>query len=140
MSYEPTNWKTGDVVTSAKLNKLENGVANASGGGDEKEFLINVLYNENDQPIGVDKTLTQIAEAIEAEKILALYANHEFFDKIYKYSYLTDSSGNIITVSFFTFDIIDLNNYAQIKFYGYDITNDGLSALDPVTKKINYTT
>lgn len=28
MSYEPTNWKTGDVVTSAKLNKLENGVAN----------------------------------------------------------------------------------------------------------------
>ena len=28
MSYEPTNWKTGDVVTSAKLNKLENAVAN----------------------------------------------------------------------------------------------------------------
>ena len=30
MSYEPTNWKSGDVVTSAKLNKLEQGV---SGGG-----------------------------------------------------------------------------------------------------------
>lgn len=29
MSYEPTNWKTGDVVTSAKLNKLETGVATA---------------------------------------------------------------------------------------------------------------
>ena len=28
MSYEPTNWKSGDVVTSAKLNKLENAVAN----------------------------------------------------------------------------------------------------------------
>lgn len=27
MSYEPTNWKAGDVVTSAKLNKLEQGVA-----------------------------------------------------------------------------------------------------------------
>lgn len=26
MSYEPTNWKTGDVVTSAKLNKIEGGV------------------------------------------------------------------------------------------------------------------
>ena len=33
MSYEPTNWKTGDVVTSAKLNKLEEGVAEASSGG-----------------------------------------------------------------------------------------------------------
>ncbi len=31
MSYEPTNWKTGDVVTSAKLNKLEQGVADAGG-------------------------------------------------------------------------------------------------------------
>lgn len=28
MAYEPTNWKSGDVVTSAKLNKLEQGVAN----------------------------------------------------------------------------------------------------------------
>lgn len=32
MSYEPTNWKSGDVVTSAKLNKLEQGVADACGG------------------------------------------------------------------------------------------------------------
>ena len=30
MSYEPTNWKSGDVVTSAKLNKLEQGVAAGS--------------------------------------------------------------------------------------------------------------
>lgn len=30
MPYEPTNWKSGDVVTSAKLNKIEAGIA--SGG------------------------------------------------------------------------------------------------------------
>lgn len=29
MSYEPTTWKSGDVVTSAKLNKMEQGIANA---------------------------------------------------------------------------------------------------------------
>jgi len=23
MSYEPTNWKNGDVITAQKLNKLE---------------------------------------------------------------------------------------------------------------------
>lgn len=32
MAYEPTNWKTGDVVTSAKLNKLEQAVAGGGGG------------------------------------------------------------------------------------------------------------
>ena len=31
MEYEPTNWKSGDIITSAKLNKLENGVAGAGG-------------------------------------------------------------------------------------------------------------
>ena len=29
MSYEPTNWKTGDVVTSTKLNHMEQGIAAA---------------------------------------------------------------------------------------------------------------
>ena len=27
MAYEPTDWKTGDVVTSTKLNKIEQGIA-----------------------------------------------------------------------------------------------------------------
>ncbi len=27
MSYEPTNWKNGDIITAQKLNKLEQGVA-----------------------------------------------------------------------------------------------------------------
>ena len=29
MGYTPTTWTTGDTVTATKLNKLENGVANA---------------------------------------------------------------------------------------------------------------
>ena len=32
MSYEPTNWKDGDLVTSAKLNKIEQGIAASSSG------------------------------------------------------------------------------------------------------------
>ena len=31
MSYTPTNWKAGDTVTSAKLNKMEQGIADAGG-------------------------------------------------------------------------------------------------------------
>lgn len=29
-TYDPTNWKTGDVITAMKLNNMENGIANAS--------------------------------------------------------------------------------------------------------------
>ena len=33
MSYTPTNWSSGDIVTAEKLNKLEQGVAESSSGG-----------------------------------------------------------------------------------------------------------
>lgn len=45
MSYTPTEWKTGDVVTSAKLNKLEQGVADAGGGG---ALVVEFTYNASD--------------------------------------------------------------------------------------------
>lgn len=32
MSYIKTNWKSGDVVTSEKLNKIENGIVSANKG------------------------------------------------------------------------------------------------------------
>ena len=31
MSYEKNIWKTGDVITSTKLNRMEDGIANAGG-------------------------------------------------------------------------------------------------------------
>lgn len=59
MSYEPTNWKTGDVVTSAKLNKLENAVA--SGGSVLK---LNFTVDNDAGTITIDKTFAEIKEAI----------------------------------------------------------------------------
>lgn len=54
MSYEPTNWKSGDTVTSAKLNKMEQGIANAGG----------VLFVGIDmQTMTLDKTYAEIASA-----------------------------------------------------------------------------
>lgn len=57
MSYEPTNWKTGDVVTSAKLNKLEEGVA----AGDGMVATI-TIDTEN---ISVSKTYDELVSAWE---------------------------------------------------------------------------
>ena len=52
MSYIPTTWKSGDVVTSEKLNKLENGVA---GGG---VLIVNVDDNST-----FDKTWQEIYDS-----------------------------------------------------------------------------
>ena len=41
MSYTPTEWKTGDIVTSTKLNKLEQGVANAGA------LVVNISVTDN---------------------------------------------------------------------------------------------
>ena len=54
MSYEPTNWQAGDTVTSAKLNKLEQGVASTNGGG--------ILIVHEDSGI-LDKTWAELFAA-----------------------------------------------------------------------------
>ena len=67
MSYEPTNWKTGDVVTSAKLNKLENGVADAGG-----VLLVNAVDHEDITKLVLDQTYNTIREAILAGKVVII--------------------------------------------------------------------
>lgn len=57
MSYTPTEWKTGDIVTSTKLNKLEQGVASAGGGG------VLVVNKDKTPPFALDKTWQEIYDA-----------------------------------------------------------------------------
>ena len=57
MSYTPTEWKSGDTITSTKLNKMEQGIAaGGSGGG--------VLVVGIDATTGaLDKTWQEIYDA-----------------------------------------------------------------------------
>ena len=68
MSYEPTTWKAGDKVTSAKLNKMEQGIANS-------DFLV-VEYTNNYMTGEhvVNKTWQEIYDAFP--KVI-LYEIHE---------------------------------------------------------------
>ena len=59
MAYEPTSWKSGDVVTSAKLNKLEQGVANAI-------VVANFIYDEGEDSWSCDMTAAELTAAMEA--------------------------------------------------------------------------
>lgn len=74
MAYEPTNWKAGDVVTSAKLNKLEQGVAGAGGTGGV--FIVH--RTESSEEFRLDKTWLEILSALTAEQLVAVcYATND---------------------------------------------------------------
>ena len=69
MSYVPTNWKSGDVVTSAKLNKMEQGIADSSGdssGGSVE--IIEASYTDNGMILG--KTAKEIADLMKSGKLV----------------------------------------------------------------------
>ena len=62
MSYDPTVWKSGDTITSAKLNKLEQGVADAQGGGGGGGGM--VVKISGSDTLTMDKTFGEIMTAV----------------------------------------------------------------------------
>ena len=60
MSYTPTNWKADDTVTSAKLNKIEQGIASAMNSGNI--LIVNVRSDYEGNAI-LDKTWEEIRDA-----------------------------------------------------------------------------
>lgn len=68
MSYEPTQWSAGDTVTSAKLNKIEQGIA-ANG----EILLVHTTLNGDNLPT-LDKTWQEIHDA---DICYIIYRNNE---------------------------------------------------------------
>ena len=58
MSYTPTEWKAGDTVTSAKLNKIEQGIAAGSG-----ILIAHVGIKSGENFPTLDKTWQEIHDA-----------------------------------------------------------------------------
>ena len=58
MSYTPTTWQSGDVITSTKLNKLEQGVANSA------NVLIATMSYSNSTYV-LDKTFEEMYTSLE---------------------------------------------------------------------------
>lgn len=68
MAYEPTNWQAGDVVTSAKLNKMEQGIASGANilvAHAMQEVVDNESSGEEASPtvLKLDKTAREILDA-----------------------------------------------------------------------------
>jgi len=72
MSYTPTTWTTGDTITASALNKIENGIADAGGGGSSWDAIIRLTHS-NDDTEDIPSTITpSIVEGTYA----GLYAKH----------------------------------------------------------------
>lgn len=63
--YTATNWQDGDVITAAKLNKLEDGLKSV----ECKVFAVRVSYDEGYTP---DKTFAEV-QALLSEGYIPLY-------------------------------------------------------------------
>lgn len=104
MAYEPTNWKTGDVVTSAKLNKLEQGVAAGSGA------LVNigVTVDEQAEVATLQKTGQEILDYVSAGLIPYIDFGYTYEEVSFHFTALfrnyatePDSSATVLHVLFF---------------------------------------
>lgn len=85
MSYEPTNWKSGDKVTSTKLNKIENGIQ----GNDEEITSIKEDLNVLLAPIDLFDPETGIGQTGQYLTSTGAFANSEVWS-ITKYIPLSD--------------------------------------------------
>lgn len=61
MSYEPTVWAAGDVVTATKMNKIEQGISENSGGSNG--LVVNI--EEDDGALILSERFSTIADCVE---------------------------------------------------------------------------
>ena len=64
MTYEKTNWITGDIITAEKLNKIENGIEDASGGSGSSPLIVNLNLDKDHMIYSLDRTWRDIHTAL----------------------------------------------------------------------------
>lgn len=76
MAYTPTEWETGDVITAAKLNNIENGiVVNEEAIDDNAPMIATLTYAgaPDDAPV-LSVTVDALYSAVSAHKAVQVYA------------------------------------------------------------------
>ncbi len=82
MSYEPTTWETGDTITANKLNKMENGIADAN---DLAPLLVTVTVTTEDNTTyhTANKTFNEVNTAFSAGRMVVFTEIREYTDDGY---------------------------------------------------------
>lgn len=148
MAYTPTTWNTGDDVTATKLNKLENGVANAGSGGSAVVQLSTTGYATTSHCYGhivygiydaqysrwvierdnYDYWIGIYGFANEAPKIIPLYLTIIPNDNIGLF-FIADSNASVTTTGNIASESALYFNYGSLVSDAYRITGDGSISL-----------
>lgn len=108
MSYTPTEWKTGDVVTSEKLNKVENGLAAIP----DSEDTLTVIVRVNPTAEILGTLEDAIDESTHGTRLQPeVISCSKTLDEIYS----AVSEGKCVTVM-----ILEEHNFASVDYIGYD--------------------
>lgn len=97
MAYEPTVWKSGDLVTATKLNKMEQGIAGSGGG---------VLCVRDDTNGTLNKTFGEIVTALENGTFVYIKADgfltyiNSWFTSTCQLDCFSVDNGNIYKVTY----------------------------------------
>ena len=129
MSYTKTTWKTGDVITAEKLNKIEDQVAAneeaiSSAGGGDSVFIVNIDAEGSGGTITAtaDKTRQEMSAAVEAEKPIIIRLTR---------NYPTQQSSTI-------FEMTPQAIWAAPpEAGGYEFSAEKILQIDGTSKKIN---
>ena len=92
MSYIPTEWQTGDIVTAEKLNNMESGISAASASGGGGAFIVHAQLALVDDAISITVTesLDDIFDAIQNEQFVYMICLNVYGYPAYLY--LTSSA------------------------------------------------
>ena len=113
MSYTPNTWTTGDTITATKLNNIEQGIANAGGGG---AMIVTSTYDGDTDKWVLDKTAQEIYDAF--------MGGTPVYIKV-QYGTTSDYSGNV-----FMCPLVWIANYNytnDIKFYASKADMNGIA-------------
>lgn len=107
MSYEKQTWQTGDVVTSAKLNHMEDGIA--AGGG---VFVVHAVYDEQIEKEVFDKTYAEVISAVQSGLFPLIINADENYASVYLFSAaFYDEDTSLYTVVIVSGDYSDRSAY-----------------------------
>ena len=132
MSYVPTEWETGDVVTAEKLNNIESGIANNN--IYTASIISNVDESTGEETVTLDKTWQEIFNATQTGRlVMFMQASVEEYPDVEEsyYGFLyTDS----ISIGYGPVWKADEEKYINLYTIGLDLSGIGpvsFTALNP---------
>lgn len=102
MAYEKNTWASGDVVTSAKLNHMEDGIAGGGSGGTPIINTTRTVGTNNSTVFTFDKTFAEVKAMLDAGQIPVVKCVYEsngtYFNPVIGYLIDTEYGDYIVRI------------------------------------------